>query len=217
MVPSKIFPSNTYTLHHSAVNNTIQLMKSAALSVAPIHSLSVLKHHFSECPFSLENAIMVPVTLYSQLFRPQSFPAFKCRRTDETWTKTSFRDQPTQVTIQHQDVKLSPSACAYILRYKQAPNGAHLIAKEETPLSMHTNEYTLWNNSIMFVNSTHTVTNYHLYFINITIDLQTGFIASNSTFNLDKCLFNKNHCHDGSEVIIWNVPNTMTCQTLTYF
>jgi hypothetical protein len=177
----------------------------------PVYTLGFLSHHSSFCPISIRNAYIVKVSFWSNVLNKSTFPAFKCSRFEEIWNRKYHETKPVQWNVQTKESTLSYEACEYMAKYHTSPSQQPLFQINAT--HFNTNDKMQLNHSMLYAstNWNHTILNYHLQFINISVNQNSGLIESLDAPAMEICTFSDHVCHDNNKTVIWNVQSNNTC------
>jgi len=192
------------------LNHTLNIKplgSSHITTQTPIWVLATLKSRPDVCSFDLRSAIMVAVSLWSNIMPTTKLSGFFCSRTIEHWSKPADKNSRFSHDIIIEKDVIAHGACEFMSRERHCPKGNKLVALNAT--TMGTNHRPLINDSLLASHQpwTQVVHNYYLHRVEFTLDSFTNFVQAPLLVNLDQnCAFKDQYCYGDQGVLVWNIP-----------
>jgi hypothetical protein len=164
-----------------------------------------------QCPYSLNEAIAVPVEFYSPIYQNATFTAYTCSLVKQTMYQSP--DSPTGWDFSNAYETLHPEACDYMGRHKYTTEGRKMYQDRKDPTIWKTRNYIQINSSILEADSHHanSVLNCQLRVVRFTVDPESNCIRTSQLRQLENCAYDHGSCHNGHDIVVWNYPGNYTC------
>jgi len=176
-----------------------------ALEQEPTWAGGALYARLPSCFFLLEDAYLVATTLYTNILAPNRYAAFHCTHKEqqfyrETGFNKTFKLKRTVF------LPVSSKRCDYMV--------THNVTAKYQPLRPFNDSMRRTDNHLIIEQSSflqdeamnHTVTNFYYEKVNLTLNIETGFMES-ETLNMNRnCTYRQSYCSTQFRITIWNVP-----------
>lgn len=198
----QVAPSARTTPHPDAQ----VLSQSEIAKLKPMEwTLGVLSARQAACPFRVRDAFLVSVSIYTNQIEAATYTAYHCMKTDKLWVRLAGKGK----MYKHDNTRfayVTPSACRYMVKNSYSPIERQFLHPLNSTWRGTENTISVRDSHFFETDAKNvTVTNYYYQKVNLTLNVETGFMQSDSLRIEPNCTYQKTSCSSTKGMLVWNV------------